>query len=123
MEDVYYTPQEYANPQFTIDGFVDNIKHDRSAEDLLFQVMLDLGIPLSGKIEIRTIDDKTVYSVNDGYLLACFESVTDALVTTIAKSTPYYAVFRDSSFVSDSTLVNYEQIFRTYSPTTQRRVL
>jgi adenine-specific DNA-methyltransferase len=61
--------------------------------------------------------------VNDGYLLACFESVTDALVTAIAQATPYYAVFRDSSFVSDGTLVNYEQIFKTYSPTTQRKVL
>jgi adenine-specific DNA-methyltransferase len=123
MKDVYYTPQEYAQLQFTFDGLVDNIKTDRTAEDLLFQVMLDLGIPLSSKIEAKNIEDKTVYSVDDGYLLACFESVTDALVTTIAKVTPYYAVFRDSSFVSDSTLVNYEQIFKAYSPTTQRRVL
>jgi adenine-specific DNA-methyltransferase len=123
MKEVYYTPQEYAEQQFTFDGLVDNIKSDRTAEDLLFQVMLDLGIPLSAKIEVKTIEDKTVYSVNDGYLLACFEGVTDALVTAIAKSTPYYAVFRDSSFVSDSTLVNYEQIFKTHSPTTQRRVL
>jgi adenine-specific DNA-methyltransferase len=123
MKDVYYTPQEYTQPQFTFDGLVDNIKEGRTAEDLLFGAMLDLGIPLSSKIEAKTIEGKTVYSVNDGYLLACFVGVTDALVTEVAKSTPYYAVFRDSSFVSDSTLVNYEQIFRTYSPTTQRRVL
>jgi adenine-specific DNA-methyltransferase len=123
MKNVYYTPQEYARSQVTFDVLVDNIKSERTSEDLLFQVMLDLGVPLSSKIEVKTIEDKTAHSVNDGYLLACFESVTDALVTAIAKSTPYYAVFRDSSFNTDSTLVDYEQIFKTYSPTTQRRVL
>jgi adenine-specific DNA-methyltransferase len=85
--------------------------------------MLDLGIPLSSRIEVKDVDGKTAYHVNDSYLIACFESMDDATVTTIAKAKPYYVVFRDSSFVSDSTLVNYEQIFKTYSPTTQRRVL
>jgi adenine-specific DNA-methyltransferase len=123
MKEVYYTPQEYSNPQFNFDGLVDNIKNDRSAEDLLFQVMLDLGIPLSSSIEVKDIGGKPVYSVKDGYLIACFESVNDEIVTTIAQDTPYYAVFRDNSFASDSTLVNFEQIFKTHSPTTQRRVL
>lgn len=123
MKEVYYKPQEYAQLQFSFDGLIDNIKMDRSAEDLLFQVLLDLGIPLSAKIEVTTIEGKTVYSVNGGYLVACFESVHDALITTIAQGRPHYAIFRDSSFISDSTLVNYEQIFKTYSPSTQRKVL
>jgi Adenine specific DNA methylase Mod len=123
MKEVYYTPQQYSQPQFNLDGLVDNIKSDRTAADLLFQVMLDLGVPLSSSIEVKEIGGKTAYFVNNGYLIACFESVNDEIVTTIAQATPYYAVFRNSSFVSDSTLVNYEQIFRTYSPTTQRRVL
>jgi len=123
MKDVYYTPQEYAHPQFSFDGLVDNIKTDRSAEDLLFQVMLDLGIPLSAKIDTREIEGRAAYFVNDGYLIACFERVNDTTVTAIAQSTPRYAIFRDSSFSSDSTLVNYEQIFKTYSPSTEKRVL
>jgi adenine-specific DNA-methyltransferase len=119
MKDVYYTPQEYTKRDRNIDLLIDNIKLDRTPEDLLFQVILDLGIPLSAKIE----RDGSVFRVNGNYLIACFEKVDDTLVAAIAKATPYYAVFRDSSFVSDSTLVNYEQIFKTYSPTTQRRVL
>lgn len=99
--------------------FKDNIKKDRSDEDLLFQVMLDLGIPLSAKI--RQIGD--VYHVNDTYLIACFKQVDTALITKIAKQKPYYAIFRDSSFTSDSAMVNFEQVFNTYSPNTIRRVL
>ena len=121
MQDVYYTPQDTV--QRDLDGLIDNIKHDRTPEDLLFQVMLGLGILLSSSIEVKDIDCKRVYYVNDGYLIACFESVDDALVTTIARAKPYYAVFRDGSFASDSTLVNFEQIFKTYSPTTVRKVL
>jgi adenine-specific DNA-methyltransferase len=130
MKDVYYTPQDTvgANGEFqlSIDGFIENIKEDRTPEDLLFQVMLDLGIPLSGKIERREFHGTTVFLVNspgENYLAACFERVDDRVVTEIARSKPYYAVFRDSSFASDSTLVNFEQIFKTYSPTTVRRVL
>jgi adenine-specific DNA-methyltransferase len=123
LKKVYYTPQEYTQPQFNFDGLVDNIKNDRSAEDLLFQVMIDLGVSLSSRIEIRSVRDKDVYFVNDGYLVACFEAVTDDIVTVIAKGAPHYVVFRDSSFASDSTLINFEQIFKTYSPSTQRRVL
>jgi len=127
MKDIYYTPQdtvsESGSLQIDLDGFTDNIKQDRTAEDLLFQVMLDLGVLLSSKIEKREIDSKTVYSVADNYLLACFDRVTDEIVTEIAKAMPYYAVFRDSSFYNDANLVNFEQIFRTYSPTTVRKVL
>ncbi|MCL1894686.1 MAG: site-specific DNA-methyltransferase, partial [Holophagaceae bacterium] len=121
MKDVYYTPQEYVN--LDMFGLVDNIKEDRTAEDLLFQVMLDLGIPLSAKIEVRQIDGVTVHYVEGDYLAACFDAVTDGIVTKIAQSRPKYAVFRDSSFASDSTLVNFEQIFKTYSPETIRKVL
>jgi adenine-specific DNA-methyltransferase len=117
MQDVYYTPRETV--QLNFDNLIDNLKPDRTPEDLLFQVMLDLGIPLSAKIE----RDGSVFRVNDNYLIACFEKADDTLVTTIARAEPHYAVFRDSSFASDSTLVNFEQIFATYSPTTIRKVL
>jgi len=127
MKDVYYTPQETVSAsgalEVDLDGFVDNIKPDRTPEDLLFQVMLDLGVLLSSKIEKREISDKTVFSVADSYLLACFDRVTDEVITEIAKTKPYYAVFRDSSFYNDATLVNFEQIFKTYSPSTIRKVL
>jgi adenine-specific DNA-methyltransferase len=127
MKDVYYTPQETVSAggalEVDLDGFVDNIKPDRTPEDLLFQVMLDLGILLSSKIEKRETGGKTVFSVADNYLLACFDLVTDEIVTEIAKSKPYYAVFRDSSFYNDATLVNFEQIFKTHSPSTIRKVL
>jgi adenine-specific DNA-methyltransferase len=127
MKDVYYTPQETVSVagalEVDLDGFVDNIKPDRTPEDLLFQVMLDLGIMLSSKIEKRGTGGKTVFSVADNYLLACFDLVTDEIVTEIAKSKPYYAVFRDSSFYNDATLVNFEQIFKTHSPSTIRKVL
>jgi len=123
MKEVYYTPEEYTKIGFDFDGLVDNIKEDRTPEDLLFQVMLDLGILPSSKIERREIGGNTVFSVADNYLLACFELATEETVTEIAKSRPYYAVFRDSSFSDDSTFVNFEQIFKTYSPTTIRRVL
>lgn len=119
MKDVYYTPEEYAQMSFNLEGFRDNIKPDRTDEDLLFQVMLDLGIPLSAKIKQ---EDKIFY-VNDNYLIACFSRVDTALITDIAKKKPYYAVFRDSSFVNDSAMVNFEQVFSTYSPNTIRRVL
>ena len=104
---------------FVLDDFIDNIKEDRTDEDLLFQVMLDLGIPLSSKIE----QDGKVFYVDDNYLIACFDKIDIALITEIAKRQPYYAVFRDSSFTSDSALVNFEQVFNTYSPKTIRRVL
>ena len=119
MKEVYYTPEEYSQMGFNLDGFIDNIKPDRSDEDLLFQVMLDLGIPLSAKIEQKD----NIFSVNDNYLIACFDKVDTSIITQIAKKQPCYAVFRDSSFINDSALVNVEQIFNTYSPNTKRRVL
>ena len=119
MKDVYYTPEEYAQMHFALDGFTDNIKPDRSDEDLLFQVMLDLGVPLSSKIE----QDGKTFNIDGNYLIACFGEVDTALITEIAKKQPYYAVLRDSSFINDSALVNFEQVFNTYSPKTVRKVL
>ena len=122
MKEVYYNPSAYHQDDLL--DLVDNIKPDRTAEDLLFQIMLDLGILLSSKIEQTTIAGKTVYSVADGYLLACFDSdVTDEVVTEVAKREPYYFVMRDSSLASDATAANFDQIFQTYSPTTVRKVL
>lgn len=122
MEDVYYTPGELVNGQ--IDLFQDNVKADRTPEDLLFQVMLDLGTPLSSKIELTEIAGKKVYKVAEGHLMACFdENVTDEVITAIAKQKPSYFVMRDSSMADDSVAINFEQIFATYSPNTERRVL
>jgi adenine-specific DNA-methyltransferase len=125
MKDVYYTPEQYEKLGFDLEGFKDNIKPDRTDEDLLFQVMLELDIPLSAKITQgpETSNGSRTFSVNDNNLIACFGQVDTALLTEIAKKHPYYAVFRDSSFISDSALVNFEQVFNTYSPNTTRRVL
>lgn len=122
MQDVYYQPAEIT--QTELFALADNIKPDRTPEDLLFQVMLDLGILLSSKIEEITIGGKRVFNVAEGYLLACFDNnVTGEVITEIAKRKPYYAVFRDSSLASDSVAANFEQIFATYSPSTERKVL
>ena len=122
MQDVYYNPA--ALTQSMLDMTTDNIKPDRTPEDLLFQVMLELGVPLSSKIAETTIDGHKVFDVADGFLLACFDAgVTTETVTAIAKRHPYYAVFRDSSLQSDSVAANFEQIFEAYSPTIVRKVL
>lgn len=122
MKDVYYKPSDVK--QGELDLFTDNIKEDRTPEDLLIQVMLDLGVLLSSKVEEEEIAGKKVFSVADGYLIACFDrNVTDDVVTAIARKHPFYAVFRDSSFSSDSVAANFEQIFDTYSPQTVRKVL
>lgn len=122
MKDVYYNPNEYDIPK--IGESVDNIKEDRTPEDLLFQVMLDLGVELSSKIEETVIAGKKVFNVADGFLIACFdENVTDETITAIAKQQPYYFVMRDSSLANDSVATNFEQIFATYSPDTVRKVL
>lgn len=122
MKDVYYKPSDVK--QGELDLFTDNIKEDRTPEDLLIQVMLDLGVLLSSKVEEEEIAGKKVFSVADGYLMACFDrDVTDDVVTAIARKHPFYAVFRDSSFSSDSVAANFEQIFDTYSPQTVRKVL
>ena len=122
MKNVYYTPMEYNGNLF--DSLEDNIKEGRTPEDLLFQIMLDLGIMLSEKIVLREIAGKKVYDVNDGYLLACFdENVTEEVVTAVAKQKPYYFVLRDKSLADDSVAANFRQIFEAYSPQTERRVL
>lgn len=122
MKDVYYNPSEYNQGQMEM--FLNNIKADRTPEDILIQVMLDLGILLSSKIEETTIAGKKVFSVADGYLIACFDDVvTDDVVKAIAEKHPFYAVFRDSGMASDSVAANFEQIFETYSPNTIRKVL
>ena len=122
MEDVYYSPNDLKQEEVSL--FSENVKPDRTEEDLLFQVMLDLGILLSSKIEEKVIAGKKVFSVADGYLMACFDrDVTEETVTAIAKEHPFYAVFRDGGMNSDSVIANFEQIFETYSPETQRRIL
>ena len=122
MEDVYFTPKDYMDKQQSL--FVDNIKKDRSDEDLLFDAMLKLDAPLSSKIEKISIAGKTVYNVAQGHLMACFDkNVTDEVITAIAKEMPSYFVMRDSSQADDSVAINFEQIFNTYSPQTVRRVL
>lgn len=122
MKDVYYNPDEYEPSLFS--SLTDNIKDDRTPEDLLFQVMLDLGVVLSSKIEETTIAGKRVFSVADGYLIACFdENVTEETVKAIAQRKPYYAVFRDNSMANDSVATNFKQIFAAYSPSTVKKVL
>ena len=122
MKDVYYCPGDV--DQKNLFSYADNIKEDRAPEDLLIQVMLDLGVLLSSKIEKIEINGKKVFSVADGYLMACFDKdVTEETVMAIAKKMPFYAVFRDSSMSSDSVAVNFDQIFETYSPQTVRKVL
>ena len=122
MKEVYYNPAEYEASLFS--RLEDNIKEDRTPEDLLFQVMLDLGVLLSSKIEETTIAGKKVFNVEDNYLIACFDSdVTEETIKAIAKQKPYYFVMRDSSMASDSVATNFDQIFATYSPDTVRKVL
>ena len=120
MEDVYYTPAEFSQQML----FANNIKEGRGEEDLLFQSMIDLGISLSAKIEKTAIAGKTVWSVEDNYLLACFdENVNETTITEIAKLRPYYFIMRDLSFANDNVMDNFEQIFNHYSKDTIRRIL
>ena len=122
MKDVYYNPSE--TQQLLFDTYAVNIKEDRTPEDLLFQVMLDLGVLLSSKIEETTIAGKHVFNVADGFLIACFDNdVTEETVKAVAEKKPYYAVFRDSSMANDSVATNFDQIFASISPDTVRKVL
>ena len=122
MEDIYYSPAEYN--QQTLFAKTESVKSDRTSEDLLFQVMLELGATLDSKIEQIEIKGKTIYNVATNYLVACFDNeIDDSVVTAIAKMQPQYAVFRDSSMADDSTATNFEQIFKTYSPNTVTKVL
>ena len=126
MKEVYYNPAEYEPSLFT--SLEDNIKEDRTPEDLLFQVMLDLGILLSSKIQVRSekvgMRNYSYIDVEDGYLIACFDkNIDEEVITAIAKQKPYYFVMRDSSMATDSVATNFEQIFAAYSPDTVRKVL
>lgn len=114
MEDVYYTPDKF-DPSM-LDGLVDNIKADRTNEDLLFQVMLSLGIELSAKIKRQEIAGKEVWNVDDGYLLACFDKdVNETTIEGMAKLQPTHLVIRDASAANDNVLDNFDQIIETYS--------
>lgn len=120
MKDVYYKPEDFSD----INLFEDNVKPDRTPEDLLFQVMLECNLPLSAKIESKTIAGKEVFNVNDGYLLACFdEDVNETVITEVAKLKPYYFIMRDKSLSSDNVADNFEQIFNAYSKDTIRKIL
>lgn len=122
MKDVYYDPAQIR--QQSLADAADNIKEDRTPEDLLFQVMLELGVFLSSRIEEKTIAGKKVFDVAEGHLMACFDNdVTEETVRAIARERPDYAVFRDSSMADDSVAANFEQIFAAYSPETVRKVL
>ncbi len=122
MKDIYYNPAEIQ--QTSLFDMADNIKEDRTSEDLLFQVMLDLGVMLSSKVERIEIADKEVFNVADGFLIACFDAdITEEVVKEIAHKKPYYAVFRDSSLANDSVATNFDQIFASISPDTVRKVL
>lgn len=120
MKDVYYKPEEFSETSL----FEDNVKPDRTPEDLLFQVMLECNLPLSAKIDRKTIAGKEVFNVNEGYLLACFdEDVNETVITEVAKQKPYYFIMRDKSLSSDNVADNFEQIFNAYSKDTIRKIL
>ena len=120
MQNVYYSPEQFNENLL----FEDNIKHDRTDEDLLFQAMIELGIELSAKIEQREIAGKTVWSVADNYLMACFDKdVNETAITEIARQHPYYFVLRDSSLATDNVADNFEQIWEEYSKETERRII
>jgi adenine-specific DNA-methyltransferase len=122
MKDVYYTPDE--TTQAGLLDAVDNIKPDRSGEDLLFQVLLDWGVDLTLPIMRETIQGKEVFIVDDNALIACFESgITEELVTELATRTPLRVVFRDTGFADDATKINVEQIFRQASPETDVKAI
>lgn len=122
MNDVYYNPNQ--TQKNLLDTTIDNIKLDRTGLDLLFQVMLELGVELSAKIDEKDILGKKCYFVNDNDIAACFDDdLTNELLTELAKTKPLYAVFKDSCFNNDSVAINNEQIFKTYSPSTKVKVL
>ena len=122
MQDVYYNPS--AMTQTLLDATIDNVKPDRTSLDLLFQVMLDLGIELSARITEKQVNDKIYYTVNDNDIIACFDdNIDNDVITEIAKRQPLYAVFKDKSFATDSVGINNEQLFKTYSPATVIKVI
>lgn len=122
MEDVYYTPDQF-DPN-AIQGLMDNVKADRSEEDLLFQVMLELDIPLSASIQQEQIAGKRVFNVADGHLIATFDrDINETTVTEVARRKPNFFVMRDASAANDNVLDNFDQIFHHYSPDTTCKIL
>ena len=122
MQEVYYNPS--AMTQDILAMTVDNVKADRTPLDLLFQVMLDLGVELSAKIEEHIVSGKTYYTVNGNDIIACFDdNIDNNVIVAIAKQNPLYAVFKDKSFATDSVGINNEQLFKTYSPSTVVKVI
>ena len=122
MKDVYYNPADYETTLFS--SLEDNIKDDRTPEDLLFQVMLDLGVLLSSKIEETSIVGKKVFNVEDNYLVACFdENIPESVIKEIAKKRPLRAVFRDSSFANSPSKINVAEIFKLLAPDTRVKVI
>lgn len=122
MKDIYYRPDQLS--QADLFGAVDNIKPDRSAEDLLFQVLIDWGVDLSLPIRRETLLGKTVFFVDGNALVACFEQgISEELVKELAKAEPLRVVFRDNGFASDALKINVEQIFRQLSPSSEIRTL
>ena len=122
MEDVFYTPEDFNETHLF--STIDNVKPDRTPLDLLFQVMPELGIELSAKIEEREVNGKKVFFVDDTYLIATFDKdVNESTVKEIAKMQPQYFVMRDASASNDNVLDNFEQIFKHYSPDTIRKIL
>ena len=122
MEDVFYTPEDFDETKIV--GLIDNVKSDRTPLDLLFQVLPELGIELSAKIEEKYVNGKKVFFVDGTYLVATFDTdVNESTVTEIAKMKPDYFVMRDASAANDNVLDNFEQIFRHYSPDTIRKIL
>ena len=120
MQDVYYRPEESSESTL----FESNVKEGRSSEDLLFQVMLECNLPLSATIQKEKIAGKEVFTVNNGYLIACFdEDVNEDVIKAVAKRKPYYFVMRDSSLASDNVADNFEQIFQAYSKDTIRKII
>ena len=125
MADVYYTPAQTPIEQtLGFEAFEDNIKPDRTAEDLLFQVMPECNLPLSSRIEEREIHGKKVYAVDDNYLVACFDrDIDEQVITEIARMQPYYFVMRDASAATDNVLDNFDQIFEAYSKSTVKKII
>lgn len=122
FNDVSAAPDQYE--QTSIDLFVDSLKPDRSDLDILFQVLPKFRIPLSAKIEELDMGGKTVFNVNDGQLVACFSNQIDNVaIERIAQMRPLYAVFRDACLADDATAANLEELFKTFSPDTVRRVI
>ena len=122
MHDVYYAPSELKQGDLGL--VTDNVKKGRTPEDLLFQVMLELGSTLDSNIKIKEVAGKQIFCVADDYLAACFDyQINDDVVKAIAQMQPQYAVLRDSSLANDSIATNFEQIFKTYSPTTTCKIL